>query len=354
MSTTIEIPPGESIDRYLRDFRDPGTTFVLGAGEYTTAGCFDFPEHDLCMLAPECQMVGAGSGKTFLVGYGIETKHEGKPTGYAEILTGGARTRNYSESIYVRGLSVFADSGMPCVGLHLWSSRAYVDDVRAEDLHGYRDHAGPVKEAFGILINNSAGKPSADGGHLVRNCAVYLDPADSENYTTAIFIGCVKRTGSPLLRSAGIGCLAVADGDGHAAFAMNDRTTFIDCESVGFRRAVFVDTGPIRDSHILRMDATECGWALDLRGSGERRGITLQDSSFAFRDIDGWAQGLLVSDDDSGAPACGIHVEGCRFLAPGTGRASVARLRGKNVEDFTEFRNLWAGKWEPSTIQNRE
>lgn len=351
MSTTIEIPPGECIDGFLKMYREPGTVFRLGAGEYTTAGCFDFPEHDLCMLAPGCSIVGAGSQSTFLIGDPTYT-HEGVPTGYAEVLTGGARTAGHSDRMVVRGLTVQTDFSKVNIGLHLWTSRAWVSDVVIENLVGSRTSPFPVKEGFGILINNGALSIGPDGGHLVENCEVYLELRSGENYSTAIFVGCVART-TPMLRSKIARCRVVAD-DGHAGFAMNDRVTVEDCEVVGFRRAVFVDTGPVRDCHIRRLDASQVAWALDLRGAGERRGIALRDSTFDFRAFDGWAQAILVSDDDSGASASGLHVEGCTFIAPKQGRASKARLRGPKVENFTEAGNLWVGGvWEAPVIQNR-
>jgi hypothetical protein len=350
MSTTIEIPPGECIDPYLREFREPGTTFVLGVGEYTTRGCFDFPEHDLCMLAPGTRLEGAGINSTILNGTDPVLEHEGKPTGYAEILTGGARTTGYSSSIVVKGLSIIAPSDITGVGLHLWTTQAVVEDVVVYNIFGDRNASSPVKEGFGILVNNSAELGGVDGGHRVLNCKVQLAYSDEENYATAIFVGCVSR--GPLLRSYIENCIVLAK-DAHAGYAFNDRTTIKDCEVVGCRRAVFVDTGPVRDSHIQGLDASRVAWALDLRGVGERRGITLTDSTFDFRALDGWAQGILVSDDESGAAANGIHVAGCTFLAPAEGRASKARLRGKRVGDFTESGNLWVGGWEAPVIQNR-
>lgn len=351
MSTTIEIPPGESIDGYLRNNRNPGTTFVLGPGEYTTAGCFDFPEHDLCMLAPGCAIIGAGSLATFLIGDPTYT-HEGVPTGYAEVLTGGARTTGFSDCMSVRGLTIQTDFSKVNIGLHLWTSRAWVSDVVIENLTGSRTSPFPVKEGFGILINNSAFPVVPDGGHLVENCEVHLDVRSDENYSTAIFVGCVARV-TPMLRSKIARCRVVAD-DGHAGFAVNDRVVIEDCEVVGFRRAVFVDTGPVRDCHIRGLDASRVAWALDLRGTGERRGITLRDSTFDFRAVDGWAQAILISDDESGASASGLHVEDCTFIAPKQGRASMARLRGPKVENYTEAGNLWVGGvWEAPVIQNR-
>jgi hypothetical protein len=277
--------------------------------------------------------------------------HGGKPTGYAEILTGGARTAGHSSSVSVKDISIIAPSDITVVGLHLWTRQSIVEDVVVYNIFGDRGATGPVKEGFGILINNSSGLAGFDGGHRIFDCWVALASTETENYSTAIFVGCVSR--GPMLRSRIENCVVIAK-DAHAGYAFNDRTTIQNCEVVGCRRAVFVDTGPIRDSHINGLDASRVAWALDLRGTGERRGITLKDSTFDFRAVDGWAQGVLISDDDSGASASGVHVAGCTFIAPTVGRASKARLRGKNVADFTESGNLWVGGWESPVIQNRE
>jgi len=352
MTTTIEIPEGVFLDPYLKANRDSGTIFRLQAGNYYTRGCFDFPEHDLCMLAPGCSIVGE-TGESIIMLDDAVLEHDGKPTGYTEVLTAGARTKGSSVSVVVSGVVIKCSHypTVPTVGLHVWSSQAMVSNVMVVDLFGDRDATTPVREGFGILVNPGAYSLGPDGGNFVKGCRVDLLKTAKENYCTAIFIGGSKREGVPLLRSHIRVCQTIAS-DGHAAFAMNDRTSISDCEAVGFRRAVFVDTGPVRDCRIERLDAGDCGWALDLRGTSERRGILVKDSSFSFRAIDGWAQAILLSDDDSGAYVDGVAIDGCTFIAPSDrGRASKARLRGKNVEPFTERNNTWVGNWELPVIQ---
>jgi hypothetical protein len=168
-----------------------------------------------------------------------------------------------------------------------------------------------------------------------------------ENYTTAIFVGCPQR-GGPLLRSKVTNCKVIST-DGHAGFAFNDRTLLNNCEVIGFRRAVFVDTGTVCDSHITNMDASQVVWALDLRGTSRKCGVTVKNSTFAFRTLGEYAQAIRLEDAD----VSGIHLENNLFMAPSVGKASKGRLNGPAVKDFTELNNRWVGGWEPPVIQAR-
>jgi hypothetical protein len=91
---------------------------------------------------------------------------------------------------------------------------------------------------------------------------------------------------------------------------------------------------------------------MDLRGTSERCGITVRDSQFVFRAIDGWAQGILIADDGSGAEVSGVHVENCTFVAPKDGKASMARLSGPKVKLYGDDWNRWVGDWENPVLQN--
>jgi hypothetical protein len=345
--TTIHIPPDSPIDPYLKANRRIGTTFVLSPGPYFTRGCFDFPEHDLCMLAPGTRLLGSGPDTCIRLA-DATLRHGGVPTGYTEVLTGGAKVGT-SPSIEVRNLRIECFAPYPTIGLHVWTAQALISGVTVQGVFGDRGAKLP-NEGFGILINSAWDPLHFDGNHRVEDCVVECAGTFGENYTTAIFVGCLERGDVPLLRSVVRRCKVYAS-DGHAGYAFNDRTTIEDCESVGFRRAVFVDTGSVRGSEVIRMDAHRCGWALDLRGISPRRGIVLRDSTFSFRSLDGWAQAILLSDDDSGAVAEGVGVFGNTFLAPPDGRASKARLRGKKVALLAEDGNRWFGNWEAPVVQ---
>lgn len=347
MNTTIQIPAGVSVDPYLKANRDPGTVFRLEAGRYTTQGCFAFPEFDLCMLAPDCSIVADVGAVLAIEDPALE--YNMVPTGYTEVLTAGARTTGYSSAIAITDLMIdcHLEPRIPVVGVHAWTSDATLK-VTVTNVFGDRDAKTSVREGFGVLVNSSAQSKVFDGGHSVQ-CFVHLADTAKENYSTAVFVGCWK-AGVPLLRSTIRNSVVIA-ADGHAAYAMNDRVDLINCEATGFRRAVFVDTGPVQDCRIERLDADRCGWALDLRGTSPRRGILAKDSHFNFRSIDGWAQALLLSDDESGATIDGVVLDGCSFVAPSNGRASKARLRGKNVAPFIERNSTWTGAWESPVVQ---
>lgn len=359
---TIHIPPGV-LDYFLHAHREPGTTFVLEAGTYWTSGCFRFSDLDLCMVAPGCRIVGAGSSLTTIEVRDPVMFHGGRPTQYYEALTGGARTTGQSQSISLVGFTLRLDPIAPCIGIHLWTSSAVVVDVRVMDVFGSRTHSGPVREGFGILINNAA-QQSVDGGHHLKSCAVL--PAEtrdgSENYTTGIYVGAVSRASSRMLPSIVNQCSVVSSSlsRSHAAFAANALTTFTACYTWGCIRAFFCDTGPVHDILIQRMHARHVQWALDLRVAqvgDTRRFITIRDSAFQFvagEPGSAWAQAILLADE---APTPGTHIEhveliDSQFIAQrGKQLLSKGRCRGL-VSQVIESGCHWAGPWQDPVLQD--
>lgn len=362
---TITIPPGR-IDHHLRTYRAPGTRFVLEPGDYTTQGAFAFAEHDLCMLAPGCELVGAGPDQTRLYLDDPVTTHGGKSTRYVEALTGGARTTGWSSSIRIAGLTVGCGSidVMPSIGIHLWTSRAVVEDVCVDSVAGYRDWEGPVKEGFGILINNSAGLPvphCSDGGHCVTQCEVIAWSHRSEVYATGIYIGAVRRGDLPMLWSDVLNCRVRAARlcRIHAGYAANSHTTIRGCEVQRAIRAAFCDTGPIEFLEIERMRAHDIQWALDLRVAevgARREHIRISDSLFEFgkpANPGDWVQAVLLADESTSpgqTPIDDIELLGCRFVAPRGTKASKGRCRG-SVSGVIESGCRWVGDWQPPVLQ---
>lgn len=359
---TINIPPG-ALDYFLRAHREPGTTFVLEAGVYWTSGCFRFDDVDLCMVAPGCRIVGAGSSLTTIEVRDPVMSHGGRPTQYYEALTGGARTTGQSQSISLVGFTLRLDPIAPCIGIHLWTSNAVVVDVRVLDVFGSRTHSGPVREGFGILINNAA-QQSVDGGHHLKSCAVL--PAETrdgaENYTTGIYVGAVSRASSRMLPSIVNQCSVVGHtlARAHAAYAANALTTFTACYAWGCVRAFFCDTGVIHDVLIQRMHARQIQWALDLRVAqpgDTRRFITLRESDFEFQPATpaSWAQAVLLADETPSPGGTSIeHVEiiDSKFYAPRShSLLSKGRCRG-NVTQVIESGCLWAGPWRDPELQH--
>lgn len=352
---TIHLVPGD-IDASLKTHRTPGTRFFLEPGVYTTRGAFGFPELDLCMLAPDCELRGAGVTRTTLRLVDPIQVHGGSPTGYVEVLTGGARRVGGSERLAMSGFTLDASGvTVPTVALHLWTSRATVQDVRVLGVVGSRVHPGPVKEGFGILLN-SAAEAEVDGGHLVERCAVHLAKVEGENYATALFVGCPRRS-VPLLRSTVRNSVCIGR-VGHAAFAANDHTDIVECESHGFIRCFFCDTGPIRETAMHRVFADGVQWAIDVRvgqSGDERRGIRVLDSTFVFSAHQGeWVQAVLAADEaePKGTPIDNIEFVGCRFVARDTrGRASKGRTHGPGAGAIAMSGCRWIGDWESPVIQ---
>jgi len=355
---TIHIPPG-CIDHHLRTYREPETTFILQPGAYSTQGCFGFPEHDLCMLAPQCSIIGAGSAVTMLLVKDPVIEHGGRATGYYEALTGGARSRGGSLRTQVQGLSILMDKTCPGVGVHLWSSSVTITDVVVSRVWGARTWAGSVKEGFGLLVNNAA-QATTDGNHRISGCVVYAEGSKGagETYVTGIYVGAVSRASSVMLPSEVSDCSVICldGGRAHAALAANAHTRFRRCYVNGFRRAMFCDTGPVVGITVSELTAHGVEWALDLRvahSGDERVGIRLKNSEFRFAVTpDGWAQALLLSDDtgDASTRIRDVELVRCKFEATDVPNASKGRCRGR-VSEIYEKGCRWLGKWQPPILQ---
>ena len=356
--TTVEIPPGP-IDPYLRALRDPGTTFLLRDGRYQTRGCFGFSDLDFCMLAPGCSLVGMGVERSFISVESPILEYEDRRTEYFEALTGGARSRGESSCVLLSDFTIsMGFQRVPSVGIHLWTSRASVKRVAVDRVWGDRDHAGPVKEGFGILINSSHAA-AFDGGHIVEDCGVSFAESARENYGTGIFIGCVRRS-VPMLgsRVRGATLITLGSSTAHAAIAGNDDVQFSDIRIAGrWVRAFFCDTGPVRRVDVSRVVADTVQWALDVRVAqpGDvREQITIRDSQFYFAvpTSGGWVQALLAADESGPAatPIQEIVFENCRFDARGIPLASAGRTRGPAVGPVVMRNCQWVGAWQ-SPIQ---
>jgi len=342
MKTHVRIPSETVIDDYLRAHREP-TVFHLNPGSYYTSGAFGFVDLDCCMLSSGCELIGAGSDETKILLDSPITHVNGENAYYCEALTGGARKVGSAAQIKMEGFTLEVPQVCPVVAIHIWGELSTVQNVRVKGVSGNRDWPTYPREGFGILMANSAEPGEINGGNRVSNCEVFQADIGKENFSTGIYIGMI-RNGRPMLRSRIENC-AVLSFDGHAAYAFNDDTDIIDCQSYGHRRAVFMDTGPVRCSAITRLHAQEIGWAMDLRQckAGDiRQAITVADSEFGFRLIDGHAQAVLM-DDTAGIAeiAEGVTFRGCRFVAPAnsTGALSKGRVRGKGAS---------APKFEPS------
>lgn len=355
MKTHVRIPSDSVIDDYLRIHREP-TVFHLEPGPYYTSGAFGFVDLDCCMLASGCKLIGAGNENTTIWLESPITHVNGENANYCEALTGGARKVGSAARIRMEGFTLKVPQALPVVAIHIWGELSTVQDVRVNGVVGVRDWPTRPNEGFGILMANSGEPGEINGGNSVINCEVIQPDIGKENYSTGIYIGMI-RNGKPMLRSRIENC-AVLSNDGHAAYAFNDDTDVIDCQSYGHRRAIFMDTGPVRCSSVRGLNAQEVGWGMDLRQyhPGDiRQAITVSDSEFGFRLIGGHAQGVLL--DDTGGTAEleeGVAFYRSRFVAPAgsAGNHSMGRVRGKNA-DLPRFSECdWIGMgWKDVTLQ---
>jgi hypothetical protein len=354
---TITIPPG-SIDTVLRNNRQPGTTFQLMEGEYTTQGGFAFESNDLCVLAPGCFLIGAGSHLTKIKARNVDTKIGGKDAQYVELLTGGARTKGVSHAMRMEGFTLdCSEIKVPTVAIHIYSTCATVKDVVVQDVVGMRVWSGEVNEGFGILVNNAA-EALADGGNSIVDCRVITRAlAGVENYITAVYMGCVKRPGLLHMANHVTNVQVLAPTPAHAGFGVNDRTTITDCTSEGFIRAIFCDTDNAADVLVRNFSAWDCNWALDFRAVAEgtlRTRMVVADSRFVFKQSNTeWAQAILLE----AAPNAYIEqtrLQRCTFVARGV-NASKGRLRGAGVTQVYEEDCTWIGvpdhPWQDYVLQ---
>lgn len=359
----IQVPPGD-LDQALRNNRNPGTTFALGEGVYTTQGAFAFESNDVCMLAPGCGIVGRGRDRTTIKAINVDTKMGGADTKYAEVLTGGARTKGVSDSLSMEGFTLDCTAiKVPVVGIHMWTSRGTVRDVAVTGIWGSRAWAGPVKEGFGVLINNAAGN-TVHGGHIVSSVDVMASRGVAkngyepvENYVTAVYVGCEESVNTPLLFSEVRHVRVASDGPAHAGYGIGSNMVIVNCEAHGFTRAIFCDTGNSRDVMIGQFRAKNCSWALDLRTPEEgrvRERILVEDSKFVFKPGADWAQAVLLVSVP-GSYISYVELRGCEFTAQGV-LASKGRCNGSGVGFVSARSCSWLTTvnvpWQEPVIQN--
>lgn len=332
----IIIEPGTCIDPVLKANRQFDTEFVLEPGDYYTRGCFNFPEHDLCMLADGQSLTGAASGKTRLILDTPVLEHNGKPTGYTEVLTGGLRTKpGISLGVRINGLTVDANSngnvGIPLVGVHLWGADCVVRDVCVDNIWGYRKLPVP-NEGFGIIINNPINAEGGTGNNVIEDCTVCML---GDAYACGVYMGCTEPTG--VYRHPNRVTRTHVNGghSSHAGFGVNCNTLLDDCSVQGVDRAVFCDTDSIRQVQVRNMTARDIKWALDLRAYKDEtviQDILVTGGFFLFRQDSpkDWAQAVLLEDNRE-KPVCG-RIENVRFVGStfraGKTMASKGRITG--------------------------
>jgi hypothetical protein len=299
----VTIPPGD-IDNVLKAYRVP-CRFILQPGDYTTRGIWNFlTNFDCCMLPPQSELIGAGSQLTNLKLSNpvMSTAGSGIYPQYA-VLTGGNRISGSNvlpaSRTKVSGLTIDCAYNMPTIGLQLWTSNAIVEDVIVNNVWGNRDTNW---EGFGILINNSGNPNQIDGGHVVRNCKVYVK---SGAYATGLYVGCVQRK-TPLEHSVVENCKVLSYEDGslpHAAYGINSQLTIKNCESYGFNHVIFNDTSDTYNTLINDCVFRKTGYAymaLRANKSGwHRENVITNNCIIEFDSVSSDHVALLVCDDQS-------------------------------------------------------
>lgn len=356
----ISIPPGE-IDSVLKAYRYP-CRFILQPGDYTTRGIWNFlTNFDCCMLPPQSELIGAGSQLTTLrlfnpvtstVGSGIYPQYA--------ILTGGNRSSGsnviQSSRMKISGLTIDCNYNMPVIGIHLWTTNAIVEDVVVTRVGG---DWNTKWEGFGILINNSGNVNQIDGGHVVRNCKVYVE---SGAYVTGLYIGCLQRK-IPLEHSLIENCKVLCYEDGplpHAAYGINSQLTLKNCEAYGFDHAIFNDTGNtynvlITDSvfrktgySYMALRANESGW--------DRENIMTDNCFIEFDSVKSDHIALLVCDDQSPtkdkAFIKNVLIKNCVVTNKTTKTFYLGSINGKNFSNIGLQKNILPSKNSGPVIAN--
>lgn len=351
MKPEIRIPPG-IIDPFCRAHRQP-TRFVLGPGRYYTEGGWAFDKaHDHCVLAPGCELVGAGSGETYLTFTESATPANALQN---EVLTAGARNGESYET-RISGLTVDVSwTRRPTVGIHVWGYGVRIHDVLVDGVVGNRT----VAEGFGILVNqpkrvSSGYEPGAD----ISDVTVRAVGGAGENYVCGLYVGYAATSGRhpSSVRRARL----VSTSTAHAAFAANREVTFSECSTAGpWNHGFFCDTGGGSRVLLIGCDIEAQYAALAIRAREDWDQIVVSQSQLA---LTGCAEdhvvGLVIEDTNPGRATanftgirfvqCGIHNRSGKTAYVGSLAASRVARCGIPGEG-----SVWTGAWSPAVIADK-
>lgn len=308
---TLHIEPGASIDTFLRAHRS-ATRFLLSPGVYRSRGSFAFADLDHSMLAPGCELIGAGSDVTTLV-----VGDDAVPCGGAQLecLTAGSRS-SASETIRVRGLTVQPGDStrtredLGIVGLHVWSDRCEISDIVASRITGIRGSKtggdpGPSREGFGLLVNRP-GKPARPGGSRINQVRVELltdAVKKTEHYVCACYVGVVDPAEPSLVDDVVVTNLSGTPA--HAGFGVNGGVVGTRWRNVGrWNRGVFCDVTGGVGTHVSN-SVLRAEWVgIEFRGGAEAkwRDMVVSGSHLTLAPVGdaGWGAVLVLADDTAG------------------------------------------------------
>jgi len=259
----------------------------------------------------------------------------------------GARV-GQSDHLRVEGITLDCTCNLPVRGLHVYSSRAQIRDVRVTNIWG--DWV-TREEGFGILVNNSP-KSVINGGHVIEECRV--EQVRPGAYMNGIYCG-VEDSNVPIELSHVSRCwvsspIPASGKRSHAAYAANHRTRFVGCHAEGFDRWFFCDTNDVSDVNIDGCTGTFSYCAIDLPGFPSNRNpirkrsnIRIVNSTFdCARPSDNHAILLLAQDTSPTSDVIQIEdilVDGCvvqsaptQFFSVSIKTAKARRIMVRNTQ----------------------
>lgn len=237
--TTIHIHPGSDLDRHLKANR-ANTRFILEPGHYHTGTGWAFDEEfDHCVLGTDCELIGAGSDKTWIHA-SISSIPVPPNAKQVEVFTAGSRsavcltTRIEGVGIACGGIGDVTSLELGTVGLHTWSDQAFIKDVAIYGVTGFR----PDKEGFGVLVNRPGVSLDENlvGGSIIQDVTV----SSSGGYVCGVYIGYTDPRVSSVARNIIVNSWSKPS---HAAFGTNGGVLWSNVQNTGrWNRAVFCDT----------------------------------------------------------------------------------------------------------------
>jgi len=360
---TIKIPPGYDLTPILKAHRN-GARFELDAGTYflDSAWAFD-AEPDHCSLGPECQLVGAGSGRTSILIDGAATLH---PDAYQIICLSAGGRNSACKDIEISGLSIacppppeapFRPVGV--IGMQIWSDRAVIDDVAIHGITGSRPTVAdaPSSEGFGILLN----RPKVQGWtgrSRVRDVVIECgqNQGRDEIYVTGFYPGYVNPEDSSEHEN-----ILVSNRTSYpasVAFGLNGGVSGHSWRCIGrWTRGIYCDVSGGARSFIHQSEFHVEGTAVELHTEkgkpSDWSDIFLSDSHIYFNPTDKFAAGLVLRTAESGHKISRVQLNRCTLVNYGkTGLPHWAGSAVGNVYDCGLHDCQFIGSWGGQSTNN--
>lgn len=253
----IRIEPGSDLNPYFTAHRTK-TRFILRDGTYWCYSGWSYDRaFDHCVLGADCELIGAGIGRTFITAMSGPVPDE---AWQIECFTAGSRSE-YCANVTLRGFTLICPPSrtqprlLGVIGIHVWSDRCVIEGVRVEGCLGVRPVSAvePSRESFGIVANQS-GKPRRVGGSRIRDVEVSVGGhrEGMENYVTGLYPGWASVADHSVVENALVenlqpGLASVAFGVNSGVLMRNVRNTgrwgrALYCDCVGGSRSRVSDS----------------------------------------------------------------------------------------------------------------